>query len=179
MASKLDEKSGKAPPAPFGRFYGGLARLTGKGNAAARFRRTLLGTVEGISARLHEIAAERASEIELHATELQILILLELGSADHVLKAAEIQRALGFTAGGVTRRLDTMAAKGLVERIPDPGDGRAWQVRMTESGGDKIRPSLARNAERNKRIENEFSDDEREILLALLGRLAAALDSKS
>lgn len=177
MASKLDDKSGKAPPAPFGRFYGGLARLTGNSNAAARFRRILLGTVEEISARLHEIAAERASEIDLHATELQILLLLELGSTDHVLKAAEIQRALGFTAGGVTRRLDTMAAKGLIERLPDPDDGRAWQVRMTERGGEKIRPALTRNAERNRRIEKEFSAEEREVLLAMLSRLATALDS--
>lgn len=176
MTSKIEKSSGNVPPVHVGRFYGGLARLTVEEDAAAAHRRTLLGMIEGISAQLHENAALRASEIDLHPTELQIMILLELGNPGHILKAGEIQRALGFTAGGVTRRLDTMAAKGLIERLPDPSDGRAWQVRLTERGSETIRPSIARNIPRNKRIESTFSPAEWKTLLGLLNRLAAALD---
>jgi len=165
----------RQPATPFGRFYSGLARLV-ESAGAENSRRRALGLVDAISHRLHCIAAERASRTDLHATDLQVLILLALAGRDRVLRASELQHALGFTAGGVTRRLDTMDAKGLVERLPDPADGRAWLVRLTDRGGAIVEASLAENRPRNRRIEGEFSADEWDTLLTLLGRLLAAVD---
>ncbi len=160
---------------PFGRYYGALGRLTAGTDMAAGHRRMASGLVEEISARFHQIAADRAGENDLHATDLQVMLLLELGSPDHVLKATELQRALGFTPGGVTRRLDSMSARGLVERLPDPDDGRAWLVRLTDFGRETIKEPLARNVPRNKRIEQAFTASEWQSLIGLLRRLADVL----
>lgn len=159
----------------FDRFYSGMARLA-PGQGAATHRRRALGLVDSITSRLHRINAERAAWVDLHATDVQVLALLALGGRDGVLKASEIQSALGFTAGGVTRRLDSMTARGLVERLPDPDDGRAWLVRLTSAGAGVVGPMLADNVPRNARIEGEFSDAEWETLNALLARLLTALD---
>jgi len=161
-------------PATFGRLYGALARLGG-GKGPAASRRTVFGLVEEISAQLHDFASERAGEIAVHPTTVQVLILLARGSRDGVLKAAELQRALGFTHGGVTRRLDSMVAMDLVERLPDPADGRAWLVSLTDRGRALAAKALAGTSTRNARTEAAFSDAEWTILAALLRRLADTL----
>lgn len=174
-ASKPASTSSGGAMTPFGRFYSGLARLA-EVRGAVDARRRALGLVDAISHRLHGIAAERAAKANMHATDLQVLTLLALAGRDRVLKASEIQQALGFTAGGVTRRLDTMDAKGLVERLPDPADGRAWLVRLTDHGAAIVEGVLAGNRGRSQRIEEEFSAEEWDRLVALLGRLLAAVD---
>ncbi|MDB5726574.1 MAG: MarR family transcriptional regulator [Novosphingobium sp.] len=101
--------------------------------------------------------------------------MLEVGSAEHVLKAAEIQPALRFTARGVTRRLDSMAAKGLIERVPDPSDGRAWLGRLTAEGRRIIRIPLSVDVGRNHRVEEAFTVEEWHDLTRQLERLATVL----
>ena len=67
-----------------------------------------------------------------------------------------IQKGLGFTAGGMTRRLDSMTRNGLVVRLRDPDDGRAWLAQLTDRGAALAEMILggadARNALFSKRF---------------------------
>jgi DNA-binding MarR family transcriptional regulator len=159
---------------PRGRFYSGLAGLVEDSGPAGARRRTL-GLIDAIAVRLQEIAAERATAAGIGASALQIMILITLGGQDGVLRASAIQRAMGITAGGVTRRLDNMEAAGLVERLPDPNDGRAWLVRMTDKGREVLAGPMESNFERNARMESGFTAAEWDMLQDLLGRMFALL----
>ena len=44
-----------------------------------------------------------------------------------------------------------LEALGFVSREPDPADGRAWLIRLTEQGGDRLRS--VRNARRARYVD--------------------------
>ncbi|OXM54325.1 MarR family winged helix-turn-helix transcriptional regulator [Amycolatopsis alba] len=67
-----------------------------------------------------------AERLGISATELHGLQLVISGAAT---SPTELARALGMTTGAVTRMLDRMESRRLVERAPDPADRRRLAVR--------------------------------------------------
>jgi len=55
----------------------------------------------------------------------------------------ELSHHLMVTGGNVTGIVDQLAKEGLVERLPEPGDRRAFRVRLTRAG-DKTFAEMAR-----------------------------------
>jgi len=70
----------------------------------------------------------------LHVSDLYVMLLLHRRPPHYQAMAGEIQRAIGFTSGGITRRLDRLEEAGYVKRLPCPGDRRAWIVQLTPAG---------------------------------------------
>jgi DNA-binding MarR family transcriptional regulator len=83
---------------------------------------------------------------------------------------------LGFTAGGITRRLDAMVREGLVERLPDPEDGRALLVRLTPAGVDLAKFLLKDADHRSHALEQTFTLEEWKMLSDLLRRFEKAIE---
>lgn len=50
------------------------------------------------------------------------------------LRMSALSRCLMVTGGNVTGLTTQLEAEGLVERLPDPEDGRSWRVRLTPKG---------------------------------------------
>ena len=46
------------------------------------------------------------------------------------------------TSGTMTNRVDRLADKGLVERLPDPADRRGVIVRLTDAGRERVDAAL-------------------------------------
>jgi DNA-binding MarR family transcriptional regulator len=59
------------------------------------------------------------------------------------LKMNELSRLLMVTGGNVTAIVDQLEKEGLVERLDEPADRRAWLIRLT-SAGDKSFAEMAR-----------------------------------
>jgi DNA-binding MarR family transcriptional regulator len=59
------------------------------------------------------------------------------------LKMNELSRLLMVTGGNVTGIVDQLVKEGLVERLDDARDRRAWRVRLTRAG-DKAFAEMAR-----------------------------------
>jgi DNA-binding MarR family transcriptional regulator len=59
------------------------------------------------------------------------------------LKMNELSRLLMVTGGNVTAIVDQLEKEGLVERIDEPSDRRAWRIRLT-TAGDKSFAEMAR-----------------------------------
>jgi len=159
-----------------GRFYAALVGLSGDKEDAQALRRKAMGKLQSISSRLRAIGNVSAGKTGYHASVHYIVVLLYRANADHRIKAREIQRGLGYTAGGVTRRLDSMVRDGLLVREPDPDDGRAWLARLTPDGVALARHLLTEADERSKRLEGAFSVEEWRAMFELLSRLDAMLD---
>lgn len=86
-------------------------------------------------------------------------------SAAEGLKVSEISRLLGITPPTVTQLINSLAAKGMVERQPDPSDRRVVRIRLTEQGKNitqKARDHM--DASLNKLVE--YLGEEESILLA-------------
>jgi DNA-binding MarR family transcriptional regulator len=95
------------------------------------------------------------------------------------LKMNELSRLLMVTGGNVTAIVDQLEKEGQVERFDEPGDRRAWLIRLTSSG----RKGFAEMARAHEQWVVELlaglSSRERDELLKLLAKLKShAMDVK-
>ena len=54
--------------------------------------------------------------------------------ADGIASVTDLARAAELNPGAMTRLLDKLEARGLVNRVADPGDRRALHIHLTEAG---------------------------------------------
>jgi DNA-binding MarR family transcriptional regulator len=59
------------------------------------------------------------------------------------LKMKELSHHLMVSSGNITGIVDQLADEGLVERLPEPGDRRAFRIRLTRAG-DRVFAEMAR-----------------------------------
>lgn len=62
---------------------------------------------------------------DLSAEQAHILVTLWFSGA---MKIGDLQRALVLSSGTLTGAIDRMEKAGLVRRVEDPEDGRAWRI---------------------------------------------------
>jgi DNA-binding MarR family transcriptional regulator len=75
----------------------------------------------------------------------QFDVLAQLHRLPRGLTPSELTRALLVTAGNVTVIVEGLAKRGLVERLPVPGDRRAVRLRLTEAGQTRMEGALPRH----------------------------------
>jgi MarR family transcriptional regulator, 2-MHQ and catechol-resistance regulon repressor len=91
----------------------------------------------------------------------------------------ELQRKLLVSRGGITYLVDRLAARGLVERRPCPGDRRAAYAALTPEGEAWIAEIFPAHAACLEHVLSGLSDAEKEQatrLLRKLGRRVAELE---
>ena len=87
---------------------------------------------------------------ELGAAHAAILPHIDVEGA----RTTVIAERSGMTKQGAGQVVDDLARQGLVERIPDPADGRASLVVFTDAGWDYLRAASAIKQE----IETEYAN---------------------
>ncbi len=91
--------------------------------------------------------------------------------------SAGIARMLCHNSGAVTRLVDQLEARGLMERQRDKGDRRIVRLASTAAGVAAIESVNPRMIGLWNDLLDEFSHGEIETLLSLLGRLVARLEA--
>lgn len=71
---------------------------------------------------------------ELTPGDYAVLSALRRAGSPYRLSPSELYTALERSSGGMTKMLKRLEALGLVERVPDPHDGRGIRVDLTEAG---------------------------------------------
>ena len=102
-------------------------------------------------ARRHAFAAHG-----LETWEFDVLSALRRSGSPYELSPGRLLRETLVTSGTMTNRIDKMAARGLVARLPDPDDRRGVRVRLTDAGRTAVDAAL-----------DALLDSERELLAAL------------
>jgi len=69
--------------------------------------------------------------------EFDVLAALRRSGEPYQLSAGQLVGQTMVTSGTMTNRIDRLAARGLVRRLPDPADGRGVMVRL-EDGGRRL-----------------------------------------
>jgi DNA-binding MarR family transcriptional regulator len=107
----------------------------------------------------------------LSAEQAHILLALWI---EGPMKVGELQKILALGSGTLTGALDRMEKAGLIRRVADPGDGRAWRVEPT-SQDRRRRIAVEKTLEEVERETfQELTHGERAELLRLLRKLEGA-----
>lgn len=133
--------------------------------------------VESVGYKLLQIAlamrretASRLLSLGLTEAQWRPLWMLKAGRAD---TAQVLARLLGVDAGAMTRMLDRLESKGLIERVRSLTDRRVTQLRLTASGEAATEGIPEVVAGVNNDYLVGFSRDEFEQLDSLLARMRA------
>ena len=84
------------------------------------------------------LEAELHQEHGLSMGEYDVLVRLAR-AADRALRMSEVAERVLLSPSGLTRLVDRLEAKGLVQRVADPDDGRALRASLTQRGLRTVR----------------------------------------
>ncbi len=129
----------------------------------------LVKLVIRLGERMRQHYARRADEFELTPTQAQVLRELTAGPAP----MGELAVRLSCDASNMTGVSDRLESRGLLERLPSPGDRRVKVLSLTDEGRTLHRRLWGRLMEGSPVAEG-LTEAEQERLKELLQKLEAA-----
>jgi DNA-binding MarR family transcriptional regulator len=130
--------------------------------------------LRGHAAMRRTLAAQLHADHGLTVSEHEALVLLSLPENRHM-RRVDLADDLQLTPSGVTRMLDGLEERGLVEKATCPGDARVTYAVLTEQGGKKLKEaSCSHLAAIRALFEDRYTEAELNLLAELLGRLPGA-----
>ena len=135
--------------------YGVLDELVGYGLRRAQIRMT-----EAFDARLGGLGVT--------TQRFSALVLI---NANPGLKQTRLASLMGIARSGVLAIVDALAAQGLIERRPAPGDRRAQALHLTDQGRARLPQIMRLVREHDRELTQGFSPEEIAVLRALLERI--------
>src|SRR5436305_8183044 len=97
-----------------------------------------IGLLETHKRLTRAVDAELEAAHGLSLSTLEVLVRLALAD-DRALGLSALAAACGLSLSRVSRIVDSLQARGLVERRADPSDARAVQGQLTEAGLELVR----------------------------------------
>jgi DNA-binding MarR family transcriptional regulator len=108
---------------------------------------------------MRQIAAEFPSEV-ISLNEYDVLFNLSI-VPERTLRIRELNENVLLTQPSISRLIDRLAARGLVDKVTDPSDGRGTLVSLTEQGWSLFREAARVHARSiTGRMSDNLSPDE-------------------
>ncbi|MEH3034419.1 MAG: MarR family transcriptional regulator [Aeromicrobium erythreum] len=89
---------------------------------------------------------------EIEPWEFDVLSALRRSGGPYELSPGRLAAETLVTSGTMTNRIDRLAARGLVERHPDPADRRGVLVRLTDAGRTRVDAAVAELLDREAEL---------------------------
>jgi DNA-binding MarR family transcriptional regulator len=124
--------------------------------------------------RLRQVGPEQQPPFESVGITSAQLALLEWVASHPRCSLQDLADGLGLTPPTVSVGVRRLEEIGLLERHPDPEDGRAWQLDLTAQGAALWQRVQRYRSEKTRRLLAGLMPEEQQTLLALLER---ALDA--
>ena len=109
----------------------------------------------------------------IESWEFDVLAALRRAGAPYELSPGRLLRETLVTSGTMTNRVDRLAARGFVERYPDPDDRRGVIVRLTSEGKEAVDAAFDALLAAEAELLSGLPVRERKKLAALLRTLLA------
>ena len=137
----------------------------------------VLSRVSRLARHLDRARRTTFAEHGLEPWEFDVLTALRRAGVPYQLSPGQLLTQTLVTSGTMTNRIDRLAGKELVRRLPDPDDRRGVLVRLTEIGRNRADQALAGLLARERTLLGELAPGQREELADLLRRLVAPFDN--
>jgi DNA-binding MarR family transcriptional regulator len=125
--------------------------------------------------RVRRVIHERARLVHPDLQPASYLLLAYLAESGPR-RSSEISDNFGIDKGAISRQVQNLVQLGLVDRTPDPADGRATLLSATVEAGLRLEEV---NQHRRKYLDERlggWSEDDLTSFVAMLNRYNAALD---
>ena len=139
---------------------------------------------QGVIGRLHRVAlllteqlVEVYAQFDLSEGEFDVLAALRRAGAPFERAAGELADHTLVTTGGLTKRVDRLEARGLVERRAEASDARRRIVRLTLAGRDLIDRAFSAHLANEHRLIAELGARDAAAIEPILTRWLATLDA--
>lgn len=139
----------------------------------------VLDTIETQVAMLMRLgeATRRATELKPHrALDRSAYVILRLLQATGPLNVSALADRLNLDGSTVTRQVTALERDGLVQRRPDPRDGRGTVIEPTGTGLAQVDAVRKARREVYDVVLGDWSPSDRAQLAAVLERLTDTLD---
>ncbi|MFJ8435818.1 MarR family winged helix-turn-helix transcriptional regulator [Kitasatospora sp. NPDC094019] len=156
-------------PEPLGPAPGGAEPGPLDAAAVARLRLVI--------ARLHRRLAQSSAGQEFTFAQQSAIARIEQHGP---LRLGELAALEGVSAPSMTRTVGPLVTAGVVERLPDPTDGRSFLVALAPAGAELLAGIRRQRSELLARRAENLTPDEQALLLAalpVLEHLLAAEDT--
>ncbi len=129
---------------------------------------TISTTGYAIARRFHEVLAPLGLEPR------EFALLRSVATSEGVTQQAIAER-MGVAPSRMVAFVDSLEARGLLERRQNPDDRRARALYLTHAGSELLERAFAQAVRHEQMLTSELSAEEREQLLDLLARVGAQL----
>jgi DNA-binding MarR family transcriptional regulator len=131
----------------------------------------VLSRVSRLGHHLDRARRQAFAEHDLEPWEFDVLAALRRAGAPYELSPGRLLKETLVTSGTMTNRVDRLAARGLVERQPDPHDRRGVLVRLTDRGRTTVDGALSGLLDRERDLLGGLDPADQQRLAALLRTL--------
>jgi DNA-binding MarR family transcriptional regulator len=113
----------------------------------------------------------------IESWEFDVLAALRRAGAPYELSPGRLLKETLVTSGTMTNRVDRLATRGLVERLPDPRDRRGVLVRLTDAGRATVDGAMSGLLDRERDLLTGLDATEQQQLAALLRSLVVVFEN--
>lgn len=136
----------------------------------------VLSRVTRLARHLDLARREAFAAHQLETWEFDVLSALRRAGSPYQLSPGRLIKETMVTSGTMTNRVDRLAGKGLVERLPDPADRRGVIVRLTDAGRERVDAALEGLLAHERLLLGDLDSAEQTRLAALLRTVVAPFD---
>jgi DNA-binding MarR family transcriptional regulator len=137
----------------------------------------VLSRVDRLSRHLDRARRAAFAAHGLDAWAFDVLAALRRAGHPYQLSPGQLVTQTLVTSGTMTNRVDRLAAQGLVQRLPDPGDRRGVIVRLTDPGRARVDAAVEDLVRREHGLLAALSESDRDRLVATLRALVRPFDA--
>ena len=132
-----------------------------------------------IASLMQEYQKRVLKPVGLTPSDYTILGALRRSGHPRQLRPADLYNAVGCTPGGLTKMIDRLEKRGLVERQADAADARCFRIRLTAEGEALERRGFAAYVQSGERLMEPLSKQELADVDAALECLHGCFESPS
>ncbi len=136
----------------------------------------VLSRVTRLARHLDRARSSAFEAHELEVWEFDVLSALRRAGRPYVLSPGQLLAQTLVTSGTMTNRVDRLAAKGLVVRMPNPDDKRGVLVSLTSDGQRRVDAALEGLLAQERRLLDSLTTSQCESLAAMLRMVVAPFD---
>ncbi len=139
----------------------------------------VLSRVSRLARHLDRARSQAFETHGLESWEFDVLAALRRAGKPYQLSPGRLLKETLVTSGTMTNRVDRLTARGLVERLPDPGDRRGVLVQLTDTGRDSVDAAMADLLAHERTLLGGISERDQQKIARVLRELVSPFDEES